>query len=281
MALIPAFFADCVVAIGTVDDKGRPDWIASGFFYGQFLEAHDNQKRSYSVYLVSNRHVFRDLAMAYVRCNPKASQPAATWNMPLQDQDGKPLWYSHPNQEIDVAVVPVNIRLLKKKAMQVSYFTSDTHAATIGKLLELGITEGDFAYVLGFPMGLTGGERNVVLVRSGSIARIRDALAHVSNEFLVDAFVFPGNSGGPVVSKPEMLSITGTKSQHAAYLIGVVKSYVPYKDVAISAQTGQPRVVFEENSGLAAVHPVDFIEEAIQEHLRAKQAPQEPADSVP
>ena len=45
-----------------------------------------------------------------------------------------------------------------------------------------------------------------------------------NKEFLVDAFVFPGNSGGPVVSKPEALAITGTKSQDYAYLIGIVVS---------------------------------------------------------
>lgn len=89
---------------------------------------------------------------------------------------------------------------------------------------ELEITEGDFAYVLGFPMGIIGDKRNTVIVRSGSIARIRDALAKVNPIFLVDAFVFPGNSGGPVISKPDAISIQGTKSQDAAYLIGIVQS---------------------------------------------------------
>lgn len=152
--------------------------------------------------------------------------------------------------------------------MKVAFFTSDQHVANIEKMNELGITEGDFAYVLGFPMGLIGGQRNTVVVRSGSIARIRDVLSKANQTFLVDAFVFPGNSGGPVVSKPEALSIKGTKSQNAAYLIGIVQSYVLYQDVAVSLQTKRPRVVFEENSGLAAVHPVDFIEETIQIHIK-------------
>jgi S1-C subfamily serine protease len=133
----------------------------------------------------------------------------------------------------------------------------------------LEITEGDFAYVLGFPMGITGGRRNTVIVRSGSIARIRDVLVKANHTFLIDAFIFPGNSGGPVILKPETLSIQGTKAQNTAYLIGIVHSYLTYQDVAISSQTKKPKVIFEENSGLAAVHPVDFIDETINEYNKS------------
>lgn len=132
-------------------------------------------------------------------------------------------------------------------------------------------------------MGIIGGDRNFVIVRGGSIARIRDTLQESSKDFLVDAFVFPGNSGGPAVSKPEALSITGTKSQSDAYLIGIIKSYLPYKDIAISEQTKRPRVIFEENSGLAAIQPIDFIQEAIQEHQKLQGEPKETVseDSTP
>jgi len=123
--------------------------------------------------------------------------------------------------------------------------------------------EGDFAYVLGFPMGIVGERRSTVIVRRAAIARIRDALDKSSNDFLIDAFIFPGNSGGPVVSKPEAISIRGTKSQSASYLIGIVRSHVSYRDVAVSRQTNLPRVIFEENSGLATVHPVDSFQEII------------------
>jgi hypothetical protein len=79
---------------------------------------------------------------------------------------------------------------------------------------------------------------------------------------LIDALVFPGNSGGPVITRPELTSIEGTKRQNNAYLLGVVRAYVPYQDVAISQQTGRPRIAFEENSGLAEVIPMDFRHQA-------------------
>jgi S1-C subfamily serine protease len=272
MALIPSFFADTVVAIGAEGTDGQLRWAASGFLYGRYIADAADQKKLYRVYLVTNRHVVKDLPQIRVRFNPQTSEPARLYDLSLTDEDGSALWFASPDAEVDVAVIPINFGLLKEHAMQASYFRSDQHVAGIGKLVELGIAEGDFAYVLGFPMGLVGGERNAVVIRSGSIARIRDALTRANREFLVDAFVFPGNSGGPVVSKPELLAIEGTKSQDTAYLIGIVKSYVPYEDVAISVQTGRPRVVFEENSGLAAVHPIDFVDQAIQQHLKVVDA---------
>ncbi len=271
MALIPPFFVDCVVAIGTDDPDGNRTWIASGFLYGYHLGDKPDGKKEYGIYLVSNRHVFEDMAQVYLRLNPQANEPDREYTLTLLDNDGAPLWVPHPNPEIDVAVITINIGWLEEQAMQVAYFRSDLEA-NVEKLKDLGITEGDFVYVLGFPMGFVGDLRNTVIVRGGSIARIRDVLAGTSQEFLVDAFIFPGNSGGPVVSKPEALSIEGTKSQKTAFLIGIVKSYVPYRDVAISLQTKRPRVIFEENSGLAAVHSVDCIHEAIQEHLKKEEA---------
>jgi hypothetical protein len=38
-----------------------------------------------------------------------------------------------------------------------------------------------------------------------------------------------------------------------------VKAYVPYHDIAASQQTKRARIIFEENSGLSAVEPVDHI----------------------
>lgn len=43
----------------------------------------------------------------------------------------------------------------------------------------------------------------------------------------------------------------------------IVSNYLTYTDTAVSKQTGQSRVVFEENSGLAVIIPVDYVLETI------------------
>ena len=173
----------------------------------------------------------------------------------------------HPDPGVDIAVIPISIPVLRPDGIQVNHFSNHEHAADIALMSSRGITEGDPAFVLGFPMGMVGVRRNAVIVRSAAIARIRDTLAGHDNEFLVDAFLFPGNSGGPVVLKPELTAISGTKRQDQALLIGIVRANLPYQDVAISQQTRRARVVFEENTGLAVAHPVDCIQETIQAAL--------------
>jgi S1-C subfamily serine protease len=266
MALIPPWHADCVVALGVDNAAGERLWIATGFLYGRLKGTGSDGRTYHYTYLVTNRHVLKDPSRIYLRFNPQADEAAREYPVDL-NSGGAQAWIGHPRPEIDVGVIPVNFDPLKSEAMQVSYF-ADKHAAPIDVMKSLGVTEGDFAYVLGFPMGLIGGRRSTVIVRGGSIARLRDLLSKSSDSFLVDAAIFPGNSGGPVVLRPEVGAVAGTKAVGRAMLIGLVEGYVPYHDVAISQQTGAARVVFTENSGLASVLPVDYIQETIDHHLQ-------------
>ena len=182
------------------------------------------------------------------------------------DADKNQIWTGHPDENIDVAVFQINITAIKKAGMIHSYFKSDSDVMLTQEMKKEQVCEGDFLYVLGFPMGLMPSDRQHVLVRSGIIARIRDLFENRNSSFTIDSFVFPGNSGGPVVYKPETVSIQGTSATRRAALIGIVKSYIPFRDVAVSQQTKKPRVIFEENSGLANVETVDKIVETIQAH---------------
>lgn len=263
MALIPPFFLDCVVAIGFVtEDEIR--YAATGFLVGHLVKnAPEVKDREYRLYVVTNRHVFKGRDVAKLRFNPSGNLPAKVYDLPLVEADGKPQWQGHPDESVDVAVQSINADLLHKDGIQFSFFASDLHILPFAKAGEEGLSEGDSVFVLGFPLGQVGKERNYVIVRQGAIARVRDALAGSSQEFLLDASIFPGNSGGPVVTRPEAMAIEGTKSMGKAWLIGVVSGYVPYQDVAISVQTNRPRVIFEENSGMAAVIPIDRALDAI------------------
>ncbi|WP_312825614.1 hypothetical protein [Epilithonimonas sp.] len=122
-------------------------------------------------------------------------------------------------------------------------------------------------------MGLIGTDRQHVILRNGCIARIRDLFENRNTDFIVDALVFPGNSGGPVILKPEIINIEGTKVNNKAALIGIIKSYIPYQDTAVSLQTKRPRIIFEDNTGLSLVEPVDHIFETIENYKKLKMIP--------
>lgn len=283
-ALIPPSYLDCVVAIGRdvpVVVNGQPvvengkvkyQWepMASGFLYGALTGEKNDKGNLYRVFLVTNRHVVQGSNELRLRFNPKESKPAKEYPLPLLDIKGKQTWFSPPDPQLDVAVVAVNMDFLRDDGIKAEFLTADENSADIAKAKELGVSEGDGVFVLGFPLQLVGGERNFVIARQGIIARIGDALEGRSKTFLIDTFIFPGNSGGPVILKPEVVAITGTKSQGKALLIGVVNSFQTYQEIAVSQQTGKPRIMFEENAGLANVVPVDQINAAIAEAAKAE-----------
>lgn len=269
MALIPPQYLDTVTAIGIVatqNGKSNTNWVGTGFLVGDLIVSKGNkpEDKSYKIYLVTNKHVIGKNRNIVLRFNPQSEQPSKDFPAPLYDKTGKKLWYGHPNPAIDVAVIPINVRILQEQGMKFSFFASEQNLFTSQQLQEEGVLEGDFIYVMGFPMGLVGADSQYVLVRSGIISRIRDLYGKRNTNYVVDAMVFPGNSGGPVLIKPELTSITGTKSNKSCKLIGIVKSYIPYREVAISQQTKRPRMIFEENSGLSIVEPTEHIMATIQ-----------------
>jgi hypothetical protein len=277
-AILPPGFLDSVVALGTdhctIDPTQPPScaWFTegTGFIYGYLAKDDtDPAKKQYWLFLVTARHVVDEhQGEMRARFNPSlSSTPGAEFTIAPQAAAG-PWFFSDTNT--DVAVTLIDPQVLKDKGIKFSVLESDLHAASTSKMRDIELSAGDGAFVLGFPMNLAGVQRNYVIVRQGAIARISELFDGAATNFLLDAFVFPGNSGGPVFSRPEFLSITGTKNQSTSYLIGMVVSYQEYTDVAVSIQTKRPRVTFEENSGLAVVVPVDYIDATIKEFLAEK-----------
>lgn len=260
MALIPPFFSDTVVAIGYENRKQKIIWGASGFFYFHTLKGDVGR-----VYLVTNKHVLEGNDKIYLRLNPKALSKPKGYSLDLINPITKErLWKGHYSKKVDVAVISVNFTLFQTENMQVNYFRDTQHTQDSVGMKSKGFSEGDGVFALGFPVSLIGDKSNSVIVRGGTIARIRDTFKDPLEPFLVDTTVFPGNSGGPIVNKPEMVSIQGTKPVNDANLIGIIASYVPYRDYAVSRQTGKLRVIFEENSGLSNVFTVDCIRAAVR-----------------
>jgi len=308
--LIPPQYFNAVVALGSMNPIVFPGQIAlpgqpcawttegTGFLHGYLVQNDpDPTKRKYQVYLVTNRHVITEhtaaLAIAKLK-RPLSPQTEMECGSPIPKEDiikvrmnplnsslqGKEFdlpiknWFFHQNSGIDIAAIQLNPEYLKTEGLLDIFFQNDDMVYNKGSLKEKGVAAGDGVFVLGFPMNLAGVQRNYVIVRQGCIARISDMLDGQSINYLLDAFIFPGNSGSPVILKPEIVSITGTPFQNRAMLIGIVNSYQFYRDVAVSPQTNRERVAFEENSGLAEVLPTDYIDEAITAWRKANQANQ-------
>jgi len=157
-------------------------------------------------------------------------------------------WVFHNNPEVDIAIIPI---LSGKEELVKSI--PDTDLKSIDKLTETQ----DVISISYQPRTVHPKTINPV-IRSGIISQINN-----DKKFLVDGSSFPGNSGSPIFLKTTILTKTYSdiKKDERPKLIGVVGAYVPYQDIAISQQTGKPRVIFEENTGLSVGWSIDYLEE--------------------
>jgi hypothetical protein len=212
--------------------------------------------------LVEERHV-KEIA---IRLLNKETGKSEIHLNPLYDpDDGTELWAIHPSLEVDVAAISLGT---PEDGLQFEP-AEEGEIMTLDFMRKEGCTEGDTIFVVGYPYSLTGlskGSRAYPLVRSGCIARIADTYARESETYLIDVTIFPGNSGGPVISKPSHFGehIAGTSGTNKSGLIGMVSGYLEYFDEAVSTQTMRPRVVFTENSGIAKVETVDNMLKTLQ-----------------
>lgn len=276
MALLAPHFLDTTVALGmrAISVTGGVDWIASGFLLGKCMRMESEKAGWYSLFLVTNRHVVDACQQLLVAFNRSQDEPSVDVPVPPTALPARAAWTVHPDPDVDVAVTALDKAYLDQFGVRPVFFKSPNDVWTRADMDKGGVSEGDGVYVLGFPMGLVTPGFRYVVARSGTIARVRDALKKGAKTYLIDAHVFPGNSGGPITLKPEITSVSGTKAIPRSYLIGMVTRYVPWEDVAVSQQTRRPRVVFTENSGLAEVVVMDHVIEAIDCHLSAN-PPQE------
>jgi hypothetical protein len=203
--LIPPFFIDSVVALGAAIAEGEKfKWATTGtgFFYGA-VQNPEIQPNTYQVFLVTCRHVVQqhinkgiDIRVRLDSKDP--TKPVQDFELP-RTAGGAGEWFFHPSESIDIAVIPVSWDFLRQNKIEPGFFSDNVHAANREILKERQVAAGDGVFVLGFPMGLTGEQRNYVIVRQGCIARISEMLDGAKPDYLIDASVYPGNSGGPVI----------------------------------------------------------------------------------
>ena len=270
MAIIPPFFMDAVVALGLKTPDNKTTCIGTGFLVGR-KEKNDPSRST--IYVITNKHIVEKKSELFVRFNHSGTTGVGDMPMQLVDKNGIKNYSEHILPDVDVVAIQILPQVIVDNDLSLSYFILEDHGLTLTKMKETGVEEGSLVYTLGFPMRLVGETVKAPVCRLGCISRVTDAFNYPESAtaFLIDAQTFPGNSGGPVVSRPELVSISGTPKNTKANLIGILSAYIPYQETLYSRQTGRNRMVQEENSGLTIVHPVDRIKEVVEvEYARSE-----------
>ena len=259
MAIIPQFYKNAVVSIGIKKPNDHIVWMGTGFFMTRRADDQGNVRP----FLVTNKHVFQGKSSIVIRMKEKGTENLKEIDAPIVKDDGTPTYVLHPQNDIDIAVLPLNGSFITTNNLEFPSFDIDVNAMTSSELRDNGVEEGTLIYMLGYTMGLVNQSSSRPICRLGCIARISEAQIQDQHNILVDIQNFPGNSGSPIINRPELLSIQGTKNLDRSVLVGIIHSYIPYQETLINSQTGKTVEIRSENSGLAYVHPVEYIREII------------------
>lgn len=264
MSMIPKHFINAVVAIGIQQQlNGHMErlWIGTGFLT-QMQEPSNSQVST--IYLITNKHVLNGKNTVYLRFNCISATIVKDYEIQLVDGLGRKTYTEHPDPNVDIIAMQLNPQCLINDKSIWGAINISTESLDLNTMQMTGIDEGCPVYALGFPMNLVG-EFKTPICRMGCISRVTDAFLQPERVkyFLVDAQTFPGNSGGPIISKSENILIEGTANFLPPSLIGVLSAYIPYSDILISQQTQEVKMVQTENSGLTIVYPVDRIKEVV------------------
>ena len=257
MALIVSDYLKSVTAIGNMAGNGI-SWNATGFFVHKRIDGEGNPR----IFLITNKHVFKGKFEIYVQLLHKDDNSKQTQvKLPLTGNNGSFLYKVHPDPEIDIAVLPMyNFRF--NRDYSTSAIDIDTQAMDSDNLRRNGGTEGTLIYMVGYPMGLVNDEYMYPICRLGCIGRNTKAQIDSTRSFLADIQNFPGNSGSPIFTKPELGQLGENRAISESALVGIVYGYQPYLDY-LRNSNGNVMGLHSENSGLANVHPVEYIREVI------------------
>ena len=261
MALLHPIYLKSLVAIGDMDKNKKFYCRATGLLIG-FIARNSKfpEKRTYWIFLVTNKHVFENREEVCLRFNTKDGN-SRVFKQPLVFENSKEKrWLGHRNKKVDLALLNVSPKILQQENVDYFFFNEEMFAY-YQNFKQIGIEIGDFVYILGFPLGIAGQSQNYPCVKWGIISRLDKELIKSSKSFWIDSSIFPGNSGGPVLLRPEIHSLTGTRSVSQVFLIGIVSGYLPYEEKLYSLQYNIPQVVGleRENSGISFVVPMDFV----------------------
>ena len=179
------------------------------------------------------------------------------WRMPASRWMKHPKWRrgDETTRRYDVAVAPVPTSHERWDETEPVFWPAHSHLSR-ASMKKHGIVEGDEIYMVGFPLWLGYGERNNPLVRHGIIAQSQPYLKGESGVILVDGAVWFGNSGGPVVTKPAVVALEGTKSYNKSSLLGMISATNLSPKTPVGTPAGVP-------AGIGIVVPTSTINETI------------------
>lgn len=255
--IAPNYF-NSVVPFQCNDEENGRGRLGTGFLIGKPIKYEPDGTRKFLLFIVTCEHVLHSMTSVESQLTGLFAGKVPV-QFELKNGDGTNRWITPSDESADVAVLPVDGNTFEKSGAMCNFLKPED-MLEISQMRSHLLGEGTTVYILGYPGSFNEFNLERPIVRTGAVAvypRVNDNM-----DFLVDAFVFPGNSGGPVLARIE----NGNGTPYVGYdtrLIGIVSSHFLEEKTAIDPDTGLASVAFPMHSGLTVVYPVDTILEAV------------------
>ncbi len=177
------------------------DWTATGFLMSVPVK-HPTRDDAELITLITNAHVVNEATS--IEIGVHLSSDGETWLMGkgarivVADLVPQP-WTTHPNPQVDVAVIPAAPLMAgRDDEGNSAFFRKVTHSVFLDaeKLDALDALEE--VVFIGYPSGIFDPASLLPVMRRGSTATPLAIDYRGVPSFLMDASVFPGSSGSPV-----------------------------------------------------------------------------------
>jgi len=280
---------DATVAIGTIRTarvqapKGPADKDIFAIVGTGVIMLPPGQKEG-PPWLVTAKHVLYNPAMKW---DPDAIQIRFNWfdhkpvdeylgiTIRLKEKDRR-LWIAHKDPAVDLAAIPLDISALEAGRATAGPVPVQLYASAND------VFEGASVLVFGYPGAVGPTYWTKAVVRAGIVAWT-DPDRPVSNPFLIDSAIYPGNSGGPVFKVPAGLDRQGNPSLGGKVaFLGIIsqgrKAINPLRaagrEVELQGPAGPTAVLSEQWVGIGVVEPAERVKEllvqAYESRKRAK-----------
>lgn len=200
-APIPPDFKKAVAFIFILNEKKELSPQGTAFFVAIPHPKNDNVAFSY---MVTAKHVLQTedrkawQQSIYVRLN-KLNNESIILQMPIIISGEKKTVYLHPDNTVDIAVIPVRIGAIE--GVDVKTVPSNM-ITTKEDFINLHIEEGSEVFFTGLFYPYVGAQKNYPIVRFGRVSLITNEkikfVDYEANLYLIETGSYGGNSGSPV-----------------------------------------------------------------------------------
>ena len=244
---------DTVVILKAFDGNDRFRGSGTGFLC---RARHYHHRPRELLFLVTSAHVVgRNRQRIDVLFQPSEGDEPVIYSVTARSGAGPSTWFA--NRTSDLAALLLDPARLPENEIHGRSFDVEADTLSIRELRKCEIVEGTEGLLVGFVRPLQNDRRDYPAVRSVALAEIPKR-GRSRTPLLVEGTAFPGDSGSPVIVKPERGVGRHPDTATDGKLLGIAHGIGTSESMKVSDDAAG-RLQIEETATLIHLVPVDAL----------------------